>query len=1272
MKATENIEGLLSLSSAALCTRDARQGFQKALRYNDQLRAFLEAPYHLDVRLPDLINPLIAHLRKDWETQHVSKPWLYSILYSLIDVRGLRPLTRFFPNEVMDLERCVFLLKNWYGQELVVTSLDEIHTNDRPLTLETPKFNTVYDEQGVSADAKHRVTFVLFVALSVLVGVPFDIASLDSTGNLVDTVAALVLSSFDDGTNTHTISTEVLARLATRPDLRETFLPKLLMHLNGILSEYCTRSRKPSDLGIESKTGEFDITNRGKISACLMCISYCTRFSDREHLLHLSTILEDPMEMLGVLLKDPNRDIRRLCIVLSTRLSTVYLPQRNFLWRQRVLQQRSRLELKDEYLRELDGFSIPDEFDYYVTSLLTGLQDDDTGIRLASAKGFALVVGRLPFLFANELVEELLHLFSPAESPETWHGAGMALGEIIRCGLLMPERISQVSKVVAEALRFERQKSGVIVRDTACFIVWSLSRAYHTCQELMLEASTIAANILVVALFDREVNIRRAAAAAFQELAGRVREPYVPSAIKAAALVDYYALGSKKYSYQTISLQIAELDQQYLDAIVTALHTRYVIHLDGSIRTLAAQTLASTLLVDQDVDTRSERAKVVFSLLLSLLKNTDPEEDWMSYCGYLLAISNCVREFCNDGPMLGTLVVSLLRDLWDSQESLFKQGKRFKNNADGSFNIICATSTLISNIAQCPLEYAVQIVSSDEIYRAYYEYLLSVLEYSILVTIDSMSIAMFDTENTNDVILALRALAALYSSMIKEQPSGGYKLSNTFFKDCINSAIVNSTLATLAALGLTPEQFLVEEAYYIQKRCYDELKRTMAPSEYVTRLYVLSTIEATFLSLKHLSEDDVELTSFILSACLTDFGSDQRGDVGSLVRLKTFRVLRLLLSTNPVTLPFFSHLYKNALVMFLGSRIDIMRIDAVISLYEDLKGPIDWSDVDLTLVDSYMCSYEREKETLAQMRDEAHKQRREDFTEIDKHMYDLHQRELRDDDPLTEDSTINILALTPHLSYTALNILAVVFLPSEGYGSIAANALVYVFGVMSETVSTYMMRLILELTGKRSISVLVKHVLMGPNSDKFLASIKQAIAKGVEPLLTALNSAIGTWAPGDQYKFSILDSALSLLDFLYAYDVHESDDEIIFERLSVILKLCRVLTSPKLLKYIVGIFASGGAIGVRNGFNKARDRCIRALILMMGHRVTRVRQIAAEALLELLLIQSWLPEDSTEDAVLKLTACDWHMLDQDELEYSRALLCQCLSIDPPPAKKSSK
>ncbi|RMX50562.1 hypothetical protein pdam_00008755, partial [Pocillopora damicornis] len=131
---------------------------------------------------------------------------------------------------------------------------------------------------------------------------------------------------------------------------------------------------------------------------------------------------------------------------------------------------------------EEEDYDVPEELEDIIEKLLTGLRDRDTVVRWSAAKGIGRITGRLPQELADQIVENVLELFSTRESDCGWHGGCLALAELGRRGLLLPDRLPEVVPVVLKALSYDEMRGtysvGSHVRDGACYVCWSFARAY--------------------------------------------------------------------------------------------------------------------------------------------------------------------------------------------------------------------------------------------------------------------------------------------------------------------------------------------------------------------------------------------------------------------------------------------------------------------------------------------------------------------------------------------------------------------------------------------------------------------------------------------------------------------------------------------------------------------------------------------------------------------------------------------------------------------------
>ena len=99
----------------------------------------------------------------------------------------------------------------------------------------------------------------------------------------------------------------------------------------------------------------------------------------------------------------------------------------------------------------------------------------------------------------------------------------------------------------------------------------------------------MAPALLVASVFDREVNCRRAASAAFQENVGRLGAEAVPHGIDLLTACDYHSVGLRAHAYTELSVKVARKSDEYATKLVQHLLDKKVCHWDNAVRELTGQ-----------------------------------------------------------------------------------------------------------------------------------------------------------------------------------------------------------------------------------------------------------------------------------------------------------------------------------------------------------------------------------------------------------------------------------------------------------------------------------------------------------------------------------------------------------------------------------------------------------------------------------------------------------------------------------------------------------
>ncbi|GMF11521.1 unnamed protein product [Phytophthora lilii] len=447
--------------------------------------------------------------------------------------------------------------------------------------------------------------------------VPFDLNTIDSSSvgestngtiSIVANIVTLCKDYLSDPGATQVAAAVCLSRLLSRPDMEQHYLTQFLNWANR---ELITASE-----GKDMRVLQF------KVTGIMLCLAHIAKNAPREQHIEASRIYFATVMKLVVHLTEDNARSdrhssstlhRKLGVKLVQRLGLLYLPPKVRSWRYSRGLRSLELNMQSLGLAagnitasapshpqdandddDDDTFEVVEELEQIVEVLLCGLRDKDTVVRWSAAKGIGRITGRLPYEFADDIVQSVLELFVATEDDGAWHGASLALAELARRGVLLPQRLPDAVDCVANALKYDVRKGtysiGSHVRDAACYACWSFARAYEPSLLLPWLKQVLAPAMLVNCVFDRELNCRRAASAAFQENVGRQGRTNFPNGIDLLTKADYFSVANLRHAYLDVSVFVAKYPE-YRYALLEHLIDSKIAHWDVQIRSLAAAAL---------------------------------------------------------------------------------------------------------------------------------------------------------------------------------------------------------------------------------------------------------------------------------------------------------------------------------------------------------------------------------------------------------------------------------------------------------------------------------------------------------------------------------------------------------------------------------------------------------------------------------------------------------------------------------------------------------
>lgn len=462
-----------------------------------------------------------------------------NVVYHLCKVRGFKTISRYFPHDVAKVEPLV----------RVIMSISQ-HSTDWTI----------------------KYTFMLWLAIAMLV--PFDLSSLDSDGTLTEYIYNLGTLSLSETGPTRDIAALMLARMLMRKDT-VSYLHRFVQW-----SVQTLNSLDHAKASIFTRNG------------LLRCLVNLCKLCDR----HAIIPFLPQLHLITTSHHDQSVTIRHLYCKLLCRMALLYMKPIVAPWRyQRSVKalatksSNNSTQVSSEENIDDEQVDIPEQLESIIQSLLDSLRDEDTIVRWSAAKGIGRVTATLPLTYGEDVVLSICSILSEGERDSAWHGGCLALAELSRRGLLLPVHLENVVPIAIKALQYEVRigtySVGAHVRDAACYVVWAFARAYSS-DILAPFGEMLSQALLTVCVYDREINVRRAAAAAYQENVGR-QSGTMPNSITINTIADYFTVSNRSNSYLIVAKEVAQF-HDYATTFATHLAFTKSNHWQKDIRDLAS------------------------------------------------------------------------------------------------------------------------------------------------------------------------------------------------------------------------------------------------------------------------------------------------------------------------------------------------------------------------------------------------------------------------------------------------------------------------------------------------------------------------------------------------------------------------------------------------------------------------------------------------------------------------------------------------------------
>ncbi|KAK7066938.1 hypothetical protein SK128_026750 [Halocaridina rubra] len=813
------------------------------------LDTYQEQPHLLDSHIEKMLSYLVNLTRNaELDFKIISQAFKY--LWLVIKVRGHKNVLRKLPHEVKDLIPVLQML-------------------------EAPE-----------AYKDFYRSFVLLLWLSIIVYMPFNMMGFDTSSKsenvmastsatVVERLMAIIKSQLRSSLKSRDMAAYLASRFITRPDLQDRYLPEFVSYSFSII-----QSETDTDMHcVSHKLG------------VLRALGLIFKHGKREELLPYS---QDTLSRLiaSKSLTCTDTPIRKLSMKLIQRIGLTFLKPKLASWRYQMGSRSLAINVhgattdnlwnKAALNEDEDDDEVAGEIEEVIDCLLQGLKDNDTIVRWSAAKGVGRVTGRLPREFADEVVGAILELFSTRESDKGWHGGCLALAELARRGLLLPERLPVVAPILERALVYDELRGqcsvGSNIRDAACYLCWAFARAYHP-DQMLPYVKQLATGLLIVALFDREIPCRRAGSAAFQEHVGR--QGTFPHGIEILTTVDYFAVGNRSNAFLNLSVTVGKYPE-YTYALIDHLVEKKVSHWDSAIRELAAKALHNlTPLAPEHM------SKTIIRRLL--IDSTGPV--LVGRHGAILALAHITHSLALVAKEEGKLIDDILeKDILDGIRDIVPtlEERKLYRGMGGEY-MKHATAVLIEKSSLAGLPY-----HGMDILEKWHDILEDCIVY-------------IDENIRNSALMALPPYWVTYRSPTSEENVKWRDDLITKYTEGLKTEKEMQSLGYVSALGYLPHSLVAGKFDIVLTALIGATKITPNTTTWaLTRkeaiLAMLRLVDTVGIEPKGRESDQVCESNLVkiyesLLMSLDDYTMDRRGDIGAWVREAAILSLQHLSTT---------------------------------------------------------------------------------------------------------------------------------------------------------------------------------------------------------------------------------------------------------------------------------------------------------------------------------------------------------------------------------------